>query len=203
MKLSIYFAGSIQKDHEQNDSYWTEEDFASLRTLLDPHYVHILNPAERTDDLSDEFAVFGRDMTQIYLADLLFVDARHRRGLGVGAEMMWAKVLGKPVVALAPKESHYRKAIASLLGQPIDDYIHPFVESLSDCIADSLEEGAAWILEFASGEVGPIKDLETIEEAMQYYREMQFPQDKPMKQLIESSEMLQERFNLSPKFILK
>lgn len=195
MKLSIYFAGAIQKEHEKNDSYWTNEDFKQLRTFLNPHELQVLNPAVRTDDLSDELAVFGRDMTQIYLADLLFVDARHRRGLGVGAEMMWAKVLGKPVVMLVPKESHYRKTNASLLGQSVGDYIHPFVESLSDCIADSLEEGAEWILKFLEGEVGLIKDLSAVEHAMEHYQETQFPQDQPMRELVESCETLQKRFN--------
>ena len=195
MKLSIYFAGAIQKEHEKNDSYWSDEDFKQLRTFLNPHELQVLNPAVRTDDLSDELSVFGRDMTQIYLSDLVFVDARHRRGLGVGAEMMWAKVLGKPVVILAPKESHYRKANAMLLGQPVGDYIHPFVESLSDCIAGSLQEGAEWILKLVEGDVELVKDLSAIEHAMEHYQETQFPNDQPMRELVESCAILQDRFN--------
>ncbi len=46
-------------------------------------------------------------MTQIFLADIVFVDARHRHGLGVDAEMMWAKFHAKPVIILAPEETHY------------------------------------------------------------------------------------------------
>ena len=58
----------------------------SLQEKLRPHTLLCLNPALRTDDLSDEVSVFGRDMTQVFIADLVFIDARHRRGLGVGAE---------------------------------------------------------------------------------------------------------------------
>jgi len=87
MKLSIYFAGTIAKNHEVIDSMWTEEDFAQLRKTLRPHELNLLNPAYRTDDLCDNKSIFGRDMTQVFLADLIFVDARHRRGLGVGMGM--------------------------------------------------------------------------------------------------------------------
>ena len=97
--ISIYLAGNIQKDHENKSQiYWTEEDRDFLRNELAPKNISFLNPALRTDDLSDQLSVFGRDMTQVYCSDLVFVDARERRGLGVGAEMMWAKMNRIPLL---------------------------------------------------------------------------------------------------------
>ena len=101
--LSFYLAGSIQKGHEDNASEWTTAHIDELKTRLKSYHLCFLNPAHRSDDLTDEKSVFGRDMTQVYLADIVLVDARHRRGLGVGAEMMWAKLHHKPVLIWAPE----------------------------------------------------------------------------------------------------
>ncbi len=110
-KISIYLAGNIQKGHE-NESliYWTENDLKKIREVLSFVKINFLNPAIRNDDLSDQKSTFGRDMLQVYSSDLVLVDARERRGLGVGAEMMWAKMNNIPVVTYAPLESHYNKA---------------------------------------------------------------------------------------------
>lgn len=114
-KIAIYLAGSIKKDHEKADSYWTEADMNLLRSELHAYEVFFLNPAFRSDDLSDQRSVFGRDMTQVYCADFVFVDARDRRGLGVGAEMMWAKCNRIPVISWVPKDSHYHKTKTTIL----------------------------------------------------------------------------------------
>jgi len=106
-EVAIYLAGKIQKAHENpNETYWTEKDQEILRQALSPSSVYFLNPAIRSDDLSVQKSVFGRDMAQVYSADVIFVDGRERRGLGVGAEMMWAKMNRKPVITLAPLGSH-------------------------------------------------------------------------------------------------
>src|SRR5690348_7658831 len=97
-KIAIYLAGSIKKGHEKSDeSFWTEEDMDFLKKQIAPHEISFLNPAFRTDNLSDQRSVFGRDMVQVFSSNIVFVDARARRGLGVGAEMMWAKVNKIPV----------------------------------------------------------------------------------------------------------
>jgi hypothetical protein len=99
MEIAIYLAGSIKKGHENSDAfYWTEKDMNLIKQNLREHQVCFLNPAFRTDDLTDQFSVFGRDMTQVFSSNFVFVDARDRRGLGVGAEMMWAKLHKIPVI---------------------------------------------------------------------------------------------------------
>ena len=197
-KLSIYFAGTIQKKHEAIESRWTQEDFEILQEKLRPHSLLFLNPALRTDDLTDQKSVFGRDMTQVFLADIVFIDARHRRGLGVGAEMMWAKFQAKPVIILAPEETHYRRSNAEILGNHISEYVHPFVQNLSDTIVTSVEEGAAWILHWINGETGMVKDLTTIYDAMRHYQHTQYNHDYPMKELIKSCDFLEKSFKDIP-----
>jgi hypothetical protein len=193
-KIAIYLAGSIKKGHENsNDSYWTDADMAFLKNSLSSYDVSFLNPAFRSDDLSDQHSVFGRDMLQVFCSDIVFVDARDRRGLGVGAEMMWAKLHKLPVISLAPKNSHYHKHDTTLLGVPVKDWIHPFVESLSDAIVENLHEGMASIESFLSDSSLPIKDIAYIESAMHHYRATQFHSDAPMKTLIDNSPELELR----------
>lgn len=193
-KIAIYLAGSIKKGHENsNDSYWTETDKAFLKKALSSYEVSFLNPSFRSDDLSDQRSVFGRDMLQVFCSDLVFVDARDRRGLGVGAEMMWAKLHKLPVITLAPKNTHYHKRDTTLLGVPVTDWIHPFVESLSDVIVENLHEGTAYIERFMSDSSLPIKDIAYIESAMHHYRATQLHSDIPMKNLLDNSPELEMR----------
>ena len=123
-------------------------------------------------------------MTQVFCSHVVFVDARDRRGLGVGAEMMWAKMNKIPVVTWAPKDSHYNKTKASILGVEVDDFIHPFVHGLSDKIVDTLEEGAIWIEDMLSNPSIEIKGVKHIQSAMQYYQESQLTNDLPMREIL-------------------
>lgn len=193
-KISIYLAGSIKKGHEKADeSYWTEEDMHFLKERLAEFEVSFLNPAFRSDNLSDQRSVFGRDMTQVFCSDVVFVDARDRRGLGVGAEMMWAKVQKIPLLTLAPIDSHYNKSKTTLLDIEVKDWVHPFVESLSDAIVENLEEGANWIRKFIEDSALKVKDIEYVHSSMQYYRDSQLLQDEPMKALLAGNPRLHKR----------
>lgn len=193
-KISIYLAGSIKKDHERTDeSFWTDDDMVFLKKILPDYDISFLNPAFRSDDLSDQRSVFGRDMTQVFCSDVVFVDARDRRGLGVGAEMMWAKFHKIPIVTLAPKDSHYNKSKTTLLDVAVENWIHPFVESLSDAIVENLSDGAIWIRKFVSAIDPKIKDVKYIQSAMQHYRDSQLTHDEPMKALIMANQKLHKR----------
>jgi len=193
-KLAIYLAGSIQKGHERsNESRWTEEDRQILIRQLPGFKISFLNPDVRADDLSDQRSVFGRDMLQVYSSDLVFVDARDRRGLGVGAEMMWAKYNRIPILTLAPKDSHYNKTNTTLLGVSVQNWIHPFVESLSDGIVPDLVEGARWISEKLFDPAHPKKGMEFVHATMGYYKETQYPKDEHMQKLVSSCENLLSR----------
>ncbi len=193
-KLAIYLAGSIQKAHEPaNESRWTEADRALLREQLPNFEISFLNPDHRTDDLSDCESVFGRDLLQVFSSNLVFVDARDRRGLGVGAEMMWAKINEIPILTWAPIDSHYKKKVGHILGVPISNYVHPFVGSLSDGIVPDLKEGAKWIREVLFGGSFKAKDLSFVRSTLRYYLDTQFKNDLPMRELIAQNQMLKSR----------
>lgn len=185
-EIAIYLSGSIKKGHERSDeSFWTDEDIQFLRDQLAPNKVSFLNPAFRTDDLSDSRSVFGRDMLQVFCSTVVFVDARDRRGLGVGAEMMWAKLHKIPIVTWAPRNSHYKKDKAILLDVPVENFVHPFVESLSDAIVENLAEAAAWTKKYLEDESIEVRGFEHIAQAMEHYKEKQLQNDRPMKELFD------------------
>lgn len=202
-KIAIYLAGSIQKGHENvNESYWSSSEMSLLKDKLNTYEIIFLNPGFRTDDLSDQFSVFGRDMLQVFSSDIVFVDARNRRGLGVGAEMMWAKINNIPVVTWTPKNSHYHKEQTTVLGREVSNFIHPFVESLSDKIVENLTEGALWIAQVMSNPNIEIKGISHIGAAMQHYRDRQLHLDQPMKDLIATSHELGNRMQRPhPQFV--
>lgn len=193
-KVAIYLAGSIKKGHENNDgSYWTDDHMNELREILAPVTVSFLNPCFRKDDLTDQHSVFGRDMLQVFCSDLVFVDARDRRGLGVGAEMMWAKVNNIPVMTWAPLGTHYHLENTSVLDCPIEKFVHPFVQALSDQIVESLPEAASWILSELIPKRIQVKGVEHMTTAMRHYRQTQFHLDTPMQELFSGHPSLEAR----------
>lgn len=193
-KIAIYLAGKIAKGHEKIEGFhWGENELDTLRKQLPQYELFFLNPADRLDDLSDQHSVFGRDMCQVFCSDVVFADARERRGLGVGAEMMWAKCNRIPVVTFAPQQSFYRQSNAKILDQTVQEWVHPFVESLSDQIVDSLSEGANWIDQFMKGLPVAIKGRESIESAMRYYLDSRLDADLPMRTNLEAYSELRKR----------
>ena len=189
-QIAIYLAGNIQKGHEKESRLvWTQDDIEALRAGCPGIEITFLNPASRSDDLSDQKSVFGRDMTQVALSDFVFVDARERRGLGVGAEMMFAKMRGTPVISWASKDTHYQKSSLTYLEQTIENWVHPFVESLSDAVVSDMREAATAITSILSGEIA-VKDATFIEEAMRHYQSTQLPNDQPMLDLLKEATFL-------------
>ncbi len=194
--IAIYFSGGINKG--KNDSnktlLWSENDIEKLRMLLDSVKLISLNPLTRNDDLSDSLSVFGRDLMQVYLADIIVVDGREKRGIGVGSEMLFAKVLGTPLITICPEESHYNRRDLEFLGQQIDHWIHPFIEAQSDYICSTIEEVADYINKNIIGlDNTQVKNKDYIDKAMLYYYNTQLERDKPMLNLMKASEKLKTK----------
>jgi hypothetical protein len=186
--IAIYLAGSAQqKGHENNGSFLTLSDLKMIEQMLQGYNVKFLNPSLYSEYLLDQQAVFGRDMLQVYCSDVVFVDARTQCSLSIGAEMMWAKMNQIPVLTLTAKEAG--------LGTKLGNRMHPFVESLSDKVVESLEEGASWIKDQLAFPTAYAKDVDTIIEAMQHYQACQFDGDTLMQKIINNNESLKERFN--------
>jgi hypothetical protein len=197
-RVAIYLAGNIKKGHESlNEDFWGDAEIAEIAAVLAPTSIDFLNPAIRSDNLADQKSVFGRDLSQVFCSDVVFVDARQRRGLGVGAEMMWAKMHAIPVVTLCPTESHYRRHEVDLLDMPVKNWVHPFIESLSDHLVETVEAGALWIQQVLVKRSQPvfIKGPSYLHEAMQYYHNVQLQHDNPMQALIHVNERIAAKFH--------
>jgi hypothetical protein len=183
--MKIYLSGSIKKVGEYGeDDYWNDQDKTTIRESLSPITLQFLDPNIRSDRLEDPFSTFGRDILQVSSAQLVFVDARNKRGLGVGAEMAVAKMRQIPVIALVPPNSHYRRNEVVILNQTLETWVHPFVFSLSDFLASSIEEACCWIKsELLTGRAH-IRGPECFDEAMSHYLNTQAHHEPDMQKIL-------------------
>ncbi len=197
--ISIYLAGTIKKGKdEEHELCWTDEHKTILKECCKAKELELvfLDPQDRSDDLSDQLSVFGRDMFQLFSSDLVLVDARGRRGLGVGAEMMFAKTQRIPLISWLPTDSYYQRKDIHFLGQKVQSWIHPFVYTLSDYLAPTLEHVASWIENELLGASCAIKGPETMQQAMSYYLETQLQFDHGMRELIFTNQKLTKKLEL-------
>lgn len=174
--ISIYLAGSIKKGDidTKKTSYWTAAEEAKIIDCFGVDYsVRILNPATFAIKRSDSFGNFGGDMYLVHESDFIVVDARDKKGLGIGAEMVAAKYYHLPVVCLCPYDSYYKKRfLPNVYGEDIHNWTHPFITGLSDYIAETIEDAVKWMKEHLSVPK-PIKGLSVIDESIAYFVETQ------------------------------
>lgn len=143
MSLRIYLSGSIKKgrtDPRPADSFWTEADEALiLSRIAGP--VELLNPAKTDIRRNDYFVNYGCDLYLVQTSDVVLVDLRVEKGIGVGAELMFAHLSKRPVIGWLPPNSYYRREfVEDVFGEDLVNWIHPFVFGLCDHVADSLSE---------------------------------------------------------------
>ena len=173
--VRIYLAGSVPKGKEDGrdpGTFWSEEDERLIREGVDALTVETLNPNKSGVPRGDFYANFGCDLHLVDSSDVVFVDGRARRGIGVGAEMMFAQVRGRRVVAICPSDSAYRRRdVQGLFGEDLEEWIHPFIFGLADHIAASVEEAIGWVNGWL--EAGrPAKAPADLHQAIEYYREL-------------------------------
>ena len=190
--LRVYLAGSIKKGNEdKRSSFWSDEDIKDLQKATAPAELVVLNPGDRQDDLSDVKATFGRDLLQVFTADVILVDARERRGVGVGAEMLFAKSNRIPVIAVAPRNSHYHRTNVTLMGQFVSEWVHPFISELSDIVVESIHDAGRAAISFNRNQSprGP----ECLRDAMMHYLNSQAYREPEMVSLLTQHHGLPER----------
>lgn len=195
--LAVYLSGSIAKGHEVSGEFWGEEEKTSLSKGMHPHEFVYLDPSDRTDDLSDALSLLGRDILMVLISDAIIVDARNKRGIGVGAEIDRAETQNIPIIAIVPPETTYHKKNATILGQSIDEWKHPFIFSYADHVAQDFEKAGAWIASNLSSKnyllTAPISSR--MLNAMQHYIKTQLHQDLPMKKIYETDQTIHARVN--------
>lgn len=195
--IHIYLSGSIKKgrNDSSNKSYWVDQDIFNLKQSITNYELVLLNPASRSDDLSDSYSTFGRDLLQVYLCDILLVDLRNRKGIGIGAEMMFAKKFGIPTYGILEKESHYRKSQVLYLDQEIDNWVHPFVFGLCDQLFTDVPNAGNWINKNYSLNTLEVTDWKYVMKSLNYYLDHQLKNDVEMKDLIASSTILRQKLD--------
>ncbi|WP_157563385.1 hypothetical protein [Micromonospora chokoriensis] len=137
MLVSVYCSGSIIKGGgDQHRLCWTDVERKEVAGGAASCEVVFLNPDDPIPDAGNTLGQFGRDMYQVMIATAVIVDARVRRGIGIGVEMAAAVTLGTPVVVVAPRNSQYRSDVLEYRGVRVTDYVHPHVAALATHVVD-------------------------------------------------------------------
>ena len=134
--MKIYFAGSIRGGRDDAAVY--EAMIAWLRSFGEVLTEHVGDPtlSETGDDGPSDQYIHDRDMAWLFACDFVVAEVT-RPSLGVGYELGWATVLGKPILCL------YR----TISGQPLSAMIagSPGVQTAA---YSSLDEAKTIMKEF-------------------------------------------------------
>lgn len=181
-KISIYIAGSVKKDNNDENSLFASNDIkADLTKALTDFEVIIFDPNESKVLGAKSSPRFGKDCLQVISSNFIVVDLREKRGIGVGAEMMIAKERKIPVIAVCPSAGHYRRNIIFHEGTVEPDWIHPFAELLSDAIVENFKEAGEWIKKFITNPV-KVKSVEIIDQSIKDYLDNYLNDDLEFKE---------------------
>lgn len=168
MNVKIYPSGTVAKSSSEARPVWTGHERDIICRALLPHKVAFYDPAAHVPNLDDAELMFGRDLYQVKSADFVVVDGRDRRGLGIGVEMLAAKVFAVPLLAVCPLESHYRRNKVAYRGGQVQDYVHPHIAALADVVVESFDEAGNWIRDFLESR-SHAKDMRAVENALARY----------------------------------
>lgn len=186
--ITVYCSGGIRKGNRDGDKLcWSTVEREIFRSGARPCRTTFLNPDDPLPDLSDSEAVFGRDMCQVRAADVIVVDARERRGVGIGVEIVAAKFFGKFVVVVAPEDSHYRKAQLAYRGTTVHDYVHPHLAALSDAIVSNFSDAGKWAADAVRSR-RVAKGVDTLQAAINAYEKRLLQSDTAMAAFAETAE---------------
>lgn len=193
-QIILYLSGSIKKgDDDKRKSFWSEQDFDTIKEKLSDFDVIFLNPAVRKDDVTDPDSTFGHDIFQVYASDFVLVDARDRRGIGVGIEMAFARITERPVISIVEPNTYYYRDRLEYLGQVVEPFTHPFVHSLSNSVVEGTQAAAEWIREQPiCRSRNPKLIPELFLDRMLRYLNGSFATDTPMQDTYRKSESIRE-----------
>jgi len=187
MTISIYCSGSIMKGAaDEKKLCWSDIERLEVAKGAAPHKVVFLNPDDPITDPSNTLGQFGRDMYQVMVATAVVVDARERRGIGIGVEMSAAALLGTPIVVVAPRNSKYRADELEYRGVLVRDYVHPHVAALASAVVDDFHRAGEMLPELAPQKARDVHHMpQWLEEAITEYRDNVLPGDPPMLAALE------------------
>lgn len=180
MRLSIYCSGSIKKgDGDQTGTLWGHDERQAVRAGACADVVW-LRPDDPIPVPGNVLGQFGRDMYQVLMATAVVVDARDRRGIGVGVEVASAGIIGTPVIVVAPPNSEYRRDTLTYRGATVDNYVHPHLAVIAHAIVDDFTAAGKEL----PGLVGELTQAtgwpRWLADSIREYEENVLPHDPPM-----------------------
>ncbi len=170
MMFNICLIGSIPKGDDIRKDWidWKTQYKIVLSKLDNVKFID----GDNWKDETKPFLLFGHDSNLIKTSDLVIVNAENKLGAGTAQEMVIAKYFTKPVITILPKDTHHRRSNIIFDGTLIDDWIHPFLFSMSDQVVENIEDSVSLIKEYMTGLSNrKIKDITIIDEAITAYLE--------------------------------
>jgi hypothetical protein len=146
--MKVYLAHNLTSSPVADDA--SGDRIGQIAAALEAVGVSVCDPAKTevpTHNFSDRFDFC---LGEIRTSNVLLVDASTRVGLGVGAEMMYARERCIPVFVICPPHSFYRAQRTGSDGQTYD-WIHPFIHGLSTRLFDSESDCIAAIVASEGG----------------------------------------------------
>jgi len=165
-KIKVTILGKVPKGDHARESFfdWKKEYIKKIKESLPE--VSILHGDYVQDDVGSELVV-GHDLWTIKNADIVIVDAREKIGAGTAQEMLMAKYFKKPLIAVIPPDTHHRRSNVTFNAVLIEDWVHPFLEVISDHVASSVDEAVSWTHDYLEGKIQKsIKDISIFEKAI-------------------------------------
>ena len=122
-------------------------------------------------------------MYQIKFADFVVVDARERRGIGIGVEMLAAKYFETPLIVVLPNNSHYKSDNVTYRGSTVKKYIHPHIYALADRIVDDFKDVGKALKEMYETKCTS-GNMTKVDNAVQAYISRILPKDSHMNEIL-------------------
>jgi hypothetical protein len=122
---------------------------------------------------SKPFSVFGYACKLIRETDFTLVDASQRLGAGTAQEMVIAKYFNKHVLTILPHNTHHRRTNLQMYAVLVEDWIHPFLFSMSDHIFSSIDEAVEFFVKNPKFLDTSPKRLSVIDEAIAHYETLE------------------------------
>jgi hypothetical protein len=180
-RIGVYCSGSIAKGTSDTKKLcWTIRERQQVSRGAEPIDIVYLNPDDPIPDVGNTLGQFGRDMFQILTADVVIVDGRERRGIGIGVEMAAAAAMGTPTVIIAPANSQYRSDELQYRGVTVRNYVHPHVSALASVIVDTFEEAGSALADAVARNRGERHVPDWLTAAISEYKENVLARDTPM-----------------------
>lgn len=139
--IKVYVAGKMSKHSSYDSHHWRDNFLKEISKLTGLKFISF-DPTRASKDYNDLQMVFGSDIYMISQVDVLVIYLSDDISVGGSQEILIAKYLKKPVIALAPLGSKFNGGTKEVAGRIMKNYKHPFVYSTCDVVCSDIKEVA-------------------------------------------------------------